>query len=185
MMRMTLTFCLTAATLLAQGPGGPGVRRARAGQPGRQAMAQAVPRNPDALKETLGLSDTQVQQLRDLRKQQFEAARPSLEQAREKRQALAEAMRSENPDPAKVGQLMVEMKQLRQSMGGRRGELQSKAQAILTPEQQTKLQSLREAQRMMPAMRQAMALGLIAPPEGAARFRNRGAAPMRPRTRQQ
>src|SRR5262245_60961559 len=137
MMRMTLTLCLVAGTLMAQGPGGPGVRRAWAGQPGRPGMAA----NSDALKEALGLSDAQVQQLRDLRKQQFEAARPSFEQAREKRQQLAEAMRAENPDPTKVGQLMVELKRLRQSGGGLRDDLQAKARAILTPEQQTKLQS--------------------------------------------
>ncbi len=185
MMRLTLTLCLVAGTLMAQGPGGPGPRRAWAGQPGRQAMAA----NADALKDALGLSDAQVQQLRDLRKQEFEAARPAMQQARDKRQALAEAMKSDNPDPAKIGQMMLEMKQLRQSMGSQRSDLQAKARAILTPDQQTKLQSLQDVQARVPALRQAMALGLIAPPAGAgpggagATFRYRG--PARPRTQQQ
>jgi Spy/CpxP family protein refolding chaperone len=119
----------------------------------------------DALKEAVGLTDAQAQQLRDLRKQQFQAAKPTFEQLRDKRQALAEAMKAEDPNPAQVGQLMVDMKKLGQTMRATQTENRAKAQEILTPEQKGKLQELQQAGRKGMAARQAMAAGLLAPPE--------------------
>jgi Spy/CpxP family protein refolding chaperone len=133
----------------------------------------------DALKSALGLTDTQVQQLRDLRKQQADAAKPTLDAIRAKRQSLAEAMKSATPDSAQVGQLMVDIRKLGDSLKGTRDEREAKALAILTPDQKTKLTALREAQKLMPAVAQATALGLLEPPQGVAAERMRGAMAQR------
>jgi Spy/CpxP family protein refolding chaperone len=90
------------------------------------------------------------------------------EQMRGKSQALRDAMTAPNPDPAQVGQMMVELKGLREQMRAARSGLNEKALAVLTPDQKTKLTTLSEANKAAPAARQAMALGLLAPPEGSA-----------------
>lgn len=138
--------------------------RMAAGRPGPGPAAMAL--DPDALKQTLGLSDAQVEQLRGLRREQAQAARPQLEQMKEKQRALAEAMKADNPDPAVVGRLMVELKQARTAARPERAALREKALAVLTPDQKAKLAELEKALTLMPAARQAAALGLIAMPEG-------------------
>lgn len=157
--------------LLAQGPGfGPG--------PG---AAAGTPPAPTALKEFLGLTDTQVQQLIDLRKSLPDVMKPFAGQIREKQQALREEMQKTNPDPAKVGQLMVEMKQVRENMRAAREKQDEQAKALLTPDQKTKLAQLEAAQKLAPAIRQGVGLGLLDGPAGAGARRGDGAGPaMRP-----
>lgn len=175
MKRMISMAILTATVLLAQGPGGPGPRgRQFAG--GKQAGAG--PARIGAVREALDLTDSQVQQLRDLRKSQMEALKPTFEQMRTKQEALKKEMDTDNPNPATVGQLTVELKALRKSIADGQAERVSKAQAILTPEQQDKLKGLKDARGRMPAVQQAMVLGLLAPPEGAGAQMMRGGAGM-------
>ncbi|MBI4893805.1 MAG: periplasmic heavy metal sensor [Acidobacteria bacterium] len=162
-MRWKLLVVMTlGAAVFGQGFGAGYGPRAQAP---RQRMARvAGMRSMDSLKAALSLSDVQVQQLRDLRREQFQAARPSLEQMREKRRTLGELMRSENPDPGQVGQLMVESKKLRDSVKTAGADYRAKAQSLLTPDQKTKLMEMEKAGRSG-AMRQAAAAGLLAPPE--------------------
>lgn len=162
---------MMAAGLFAQAPAGKAARGA--GERGARGM--------EALKASIGLTDAQAQQLRELRKQQVEAVRPGLQQIREKRQALAEAMRGDNPDPVQVGRLMVEEKKLRQTIREGQTGYREKAQAVLTPEQKTKLQELQQAGRRAGAVRQARAAGLLELPERAERGAARGRAPLRGR----
>lgn len=153
--------------LLAQGPGfglGPGA-------------AAGTPPAPTALKEFLGLTDTQVQQLIGLRKSLPDVMKPFAEQIREKQQALREEMQKTNPDPAKVGQLMVEVKQIREKMQAAREKLDDQAKALLTPAQKTKLAQLEAAQKLAPAIRQGVGLGLLDGPAGEGARRGDGAGP--------
>lgn len=159
----TLAF---SGVLLAQGPGfglGP--------QLGELAR---TPPAPTALKEFLGLTDAQVQQLTTLRRTLPDVMRPFAEQLREREQALREEMQKSNPDPARVGRLMVEMKQIRDNMQTARQRLDDQAKALLTPEQRTKLAQLEAAQKLAPAIRQGIGLGLL---DGGAEARPGGAGP--------
>jgi Spy/CpxP family protein refolding chaperone len=140
------------------GPGGPGG--------GMGMMAQGgVAGSPDALKEYLALTDSQVTQLKELRTKRFEAAKPIMEQIRTKSQELRTLLDSANPDPAKVGQLTVEIKNLREQLKNLRTSDQDSALAILTPEQRTKLKALEDALKLMPAAHQAVGLGLLEAPQ--------------------
>lgn len=114
-----------------------------------------------ALKEYLGLTDAQVQQIREVTKQQMEGVKPLADQMREKGNALRDEMKKESPDQAKVGQLTVELKNLREQMKSKRAARGDSISAILTPEQRAKLKTLGEAAKLGPAARQAGALGLI------------------------
>ncbi len=117
----------------------------------------------DALKQALDLTDAQSQQIRDIARQQSESVKPIADQMREKGNALREEMKKESPDQAKVGQLSVDLKNLREQLKSKRAERGDSISAVLTPEQREKLKKLEEAAKLMPAVRQAAALGLIQP----------------------
>lgn len=158
---------VAAAPLGAQGWAGPRGGRAWGAGPGWAAAAQNPPARA-ALKEALGLSDQQMQQLLDLRKETAGDNRAVVEQIRSKRQELAALMQSANPDPAKAGQLLVDIKKLEDQRKARVEEFRTRALALLTAEQKQKLADLEKALTLTPAARQAAGLGLIAPPQRGA-----------------
>lgn len=90
-------------------------------------------------------------------------------------------MQASNPDAAKVGQLTVELKQLREKALAERLGFSDKARAVLTADQQAKLKALEEAAKLGTAARQAAAVGLITPPLPAAL--EEGQLPPAPRLR--
>lgn len=151
MMKSLFAALAFTGILLAQGPGmgqGP-------------VPAAGAPAAAAALKEFLGLTDAQVQQLIDLRRTLPDVMRPFNEQLRTAQQALRAEMDKTNPDPAVVGRLMVESKRIRERMEAAREKLDDQAKALLTPEQRTKLAQLVAAQRLAPAIRQGERLGLL------------------------
>lgn len=148
---MLMTLAL-AGLSLAQGPGA--------------GLRAGTPPAPDALKAFLGLTDAQVQQLTELRRSHPEAMKPYAEQLQTKAQALREEMLKANPDAAKVGQLMVEMKAIREQMRAERVKLNDQAKALLTEAQKAKLAELEKAMELAPAIRQAIGLRLLNGPEG-------------------
>ncbi len=117
----------------------------------------------DALKQTLNLTDAQLQQIREITRQQMESVKPIAQQMREKGMAIREEMKKQSPDQAKVGQLTVELKDLREQLKSKRAARGDSISAVLTPEQREKLKSLEEAAKLGPAVRQAAVLGLIDP----------------------
>jgi Spy/CpxP family protein refolding chaperone len=143
--RMMIAGILGAGLIFAQ-PGAKGLRRGG---------------NPHALQQALNLTDAQVQQIKDLTRQQMEGVKPIADQMREKGAALREEMKKDTPDQMKVGQLTVDLKNLREQLKSRRTARGDSISALLTPEQREKLKTLEEAARLGPAARQAAALGLI------------------------
>jgi Spy/CpxP family protein refolding chaperone len=139
---------------------------------GFRARPAQAPAAGKALQEQLQLSDQQMTQLRDLRKQQFEAMKPQLQQLRTAAQSLRDLTQSANPDAAAVGKQTLEVKNLREQIRAGREDLDKKSRAILTPQQLEKLKDLEAAMKMFAAARQAQALGLIEGPAGD------GAGPM-------
>jgi Spy/CpxP family protein refolding chaperone len=147
----TLTFSLAA---LAQPAGG---RRGPMGPGGRTDHI-------DQLKTYLSLTDAQVETLRSAQQQQREAMRASFTELRAKQKALRAQTQSGTSDPAAVGQLMLDMQATRAKMRAARQEVNDQLAASLTPEQKAKLQTLKDAAKLGPAVREAMRLGLIEPP---------------------
>jgi Spy/CpxP family protein refolding chaperone len=163
MKRMMIVFTLAAMSVFAQGPGFGGPRGEGRGQRLEQATF-------DALKTYLTLTDAQVTQLKAVLQKQAEANKPVMEQIRAKQQQIAEEMKKDAPSPTVVGNLMVEVKKLRDSIRDKSGATSTDALAVLTPAQQTKLKELEAAQKAVPAVHQAELLGLLARPEPPAGF---------------
>jgi Spy/CpxP family protein refolding chaperone len=164
---------LAAVTLLAQ-YGAPSERTSPAAlkpHPGQQAGAL------ESLRAYLSLSDSQVEQLRSLSKQNRAATKATSDKLCSNRITLLALMNSSaESDQAKADRLVVESTGLRKKMRASLQELAEQAEAILTPGQQQKFAALAstvQAQqaaspRTMPAawpmIFAAAELGLIASP---------------------
>lgn len=167
MRNLMISMVLCSGLLLAQGPMGRGMGQ-RGGMRGPGPMAQGTGQGQagaTALKTYLGLTDAQVEQMQTLRKQRAEAMQPEAAALRAKAQELRQLMQTSNPDPAKVGALTVELKQLREKATAARSSVDDQIKAVLTADQQAKLKDLEAAAKLGPAVRQAIGAGLIEAPQ--------------------
>lgn len=129
-------------------------------------LAQTPAPDVNDLKTFLGLTDTQVTQLRDLRVQEREALRSVAQQIAEKHRALREALQAGSTDAMSLGQLLVDIQNLRKQVQATNENYRNQALALLTADQKAKLAQLEAAAKLAPAIRQATALNLLAPPAG-------------------
>lgn len=175
MRNILIYLTIFSGLLMAQGP--MGWRRGPAPNgmgPQRAAMAERMgsqgPGGMQALKDHLGLTDAQVEQIRNLRSQEAANMQAQAAAVRAKAVELRQLVQSASPDAAKVGALTLELKQLREKMAASRSALSDKAKAVLSSDQVAKLKGLEEAMKLGPAARQAVGLGLVDAPvaEGVA-----------------
>jgi protein CpxP len=141
--RWVIAGTMAAGMALAQGPGGPGGFRGRTGGPGGPGgdPAQFAQRRLDRLATLLDLTDTQKTQAQAI----FDAASQA-------RQALSDQLRAARTalqDAANTGKSDAEIDRLAAALGTLEGQLaaidtkaQAKFQALLTPDQKNKLQTL-------------------------------------------
>lgn len=130
-------------------------------QPPRGPMPE-----PKALMEYLGLTSDQITRLNAANREQMTSMRPAFEQAREKQQALRLLMENANPDPAAVGRAVIEAHQLRTRAADSARQAKETALAVLTADQRAKLAELEKAQKLQPAIGEAMRFHLLAPAFG-------------------
>jgi len=135
------------------GPGGPG------------GMTFAIQGGGvDALKAYLGLTDAQVQSLTSIQQQQQQAVKGVFEQIQTKETSLHDLLDKGGADAATIGKLMLDIDTLRKQAHTAGGASGDEVKALLTADQKTKLAALAEAAQVMPAVHEAMMLGLVAPP---------------------
>jgi len=139
----------------------------------------------EALQAALDISAEQAQALaqfaREQRRSAFETLRNEgvMEQLRANRQAMRELRENGSTDPEAYGKLVLASQELRARM--REVRIASR-QAVVDYVSTTlgrgpQLADLEEAAKQAPAVREATALGLLIPPEGARRGRRGGAQP--------
>jgi LTXXQ motif family protein len=164
---MKTTWLMTlalAAGLAAQPPEGRGPGRHRFGA-GAPPEGEARVMNYTALKETLALSDDQVDKLRQLQKSQRTALAPLAKQMGEKQRALHQAMR--DGSTAESGKAaLAEIETLRKQMSTARAANRTQAVALLNPAQKQKLQALQDAAKLMRSVHEAAMLDLVEAPAG-------------------
>jgi Spy/CpxP family protein refolding chaperone len=144
----------------AQGRGGPGM-------PGPMGPPPGPPRL-DAIREYLGLTDDQIQQIQRVRQDAIESNRTVAEPLREKERNLRALVESGTADAAAAGGLTLEIEALRTRMRDLADTVQQNVLALLSAEQLTRLGALQEAAKLRPAVDQASGLGLLGqgPPQG-------------------
>jgi len=149
----TVSFAVllaAAAVFAQQGPAAGGPHR---------GMVQT-----DQIKAFLNLSDQQLQDLTGIQTSFREAARPLMQQMRDKGQTLRQTL--EQDPKADVTQLKADMASLRSQVKDLRAQYQAQAQRVLTDEQKTSLATLQKALELMPTVHQAIGLNLLEGPEG-------------------
>ena len=150
-----VTFPLAAllcGTMLAQVPPFEGGER-RGGLRGEQ------------LKNLLELTDEQIDGLKGLRRSSRESLMSTLQEMRQKRGELRDAMEQEAPDSALVGELTIALKALREQIKAQRDEQREQALALLTPSQIEALDGLKQAMDLELAAHQAVRMNLLEGPD--------------------
>ena len=123
------------------------------------ALAAQVP----DLKTVLSLSDTQVQALVGIQQQKPQVLQPLLQQIQQDEQNLQQLL-ANNPDPAAVGRLFIEINAIKQHIQQVLSNFQQQSLSILRPDQRMQVQSLADVLRLQVAAQQAVGLGLLSPP---------------------
>ena len=115
----------------------------------------------------MNITDAQIQSLKQIGEQTRTTVQPLMKQIAEKSKALADLRKSGSTDSAAIGKLVVDIDALQKQVKDARDNARTGALGVLTADQKTKLAALEAAAKLLPAIRQAEALGLIDPPQGA------------------
>ena len=115
----------------------------------------------DAIQEALDLTDEQVTALQENGKALRESMRAVMEGTKETREALRTEMQLESPNPAIVGQYMIDLKNVRDEVKALRDASRESALTVLTDEQKATLAELEAAAERAPVAMQARGLNLL------------------------
>src|SRR5262245_32106372 len=120
----------------------------------------------EELKENLGLTTFQVEQLVAILQEKATALQETYKQIAQKESELYSLLNSGSQDVNRIGQLTLDIHNLRTQPPLSNNEYRQRALAILTPDQKTKLAILEQALRLNPPAYQAVTLNLIDGPPG-------------------
>jgi Spy/CpxP family protein refolding chaperone len=109
----------------------------------------------------LGLAPDQVHAWADLLQAREAAVRPLAEQVHAREESLRHFLESPQPDPMAVGALVLEIRGLHQEIGRIAERTRFAMQQILTADQHERLERLRQAAQVCPAVPPLQALGLL------------------------
>jgi plasmid stability protein len=118
-----------------------------------------------AAQTRLSLTDSQRQNLSNMRQQHRQSTEASMREIRGKELALREQIRAGNTDAATLGRMLIDLEASRKQVAASRKTLREQMVLSLTAEQQTRLKSLEDARNLAPAIREAESLGLLDTPE--------------------
>jgi hypothetical protein len=121
--------------------------------------------NYQDLKAYLNLSDTQVQALIAVQKTQQEASLAIYKEIADKQTQLNNLLKTDAPDPFQVGQLTVDINNLRKKLPLSGDPYHTNALNVLTADQKTRLAGLVSALQLQPAANEAVNLNLIDRPK--------------------
>ncbi len=120
-----------------------------------------IPAPNTALMQYLGLSDAQMQALQDVQKNRNAANQAIYKQMGDKQTAINSLIASGSNDALQVGQLTLDINNLRKQLLTSGAPFRDQALAVLTPDQKNKLTGLTNALQLQPAAYQAINLNLI------------------------
>ena len=128
------------------------------------AVAQPSPGEPHPLHVVamaLTLSEDQIQNFADVLQDRIRAIQPLAEKAHARHEEIAKALDTPDADPAAVGKLLIEIRQLQQQIAVVNAEAAARFEEVLTTEQRERLGHLREAARVCPILPAFQAVGLL------------------------
>jgi Spy/CpxP family protein refolding chaperone len=114
-----------------------------------------------AVKQYLNLSDSQLQALEDVQKNRAAADQAIYKQISDKQMAINNLLASGSNDALQVGQLTLDINNLRKQVRTSSAQFRDPALAVLTPDQKSRLPGLTSAMQLQPTASQAVSLDLI------------------------
>lgn len=135
-----MALAIAVPFAIAQSKDGGRHAEGRHGMRGGDRMAGAFFRNLD-------LTDAQKTQMKQIRESHGQTLRPLMEQIRTKRQELRQASKGGTFDEALVAQKLTEIAPLEAKLMGEEFRTHQEMLSVLTPEQKTKLDQLRDQQK--------------------------------------
>lgn len=127
----------------------------------------------EAIKNILDLTDSQAEQLVDLRRSHLEQVHALRIQIRELQQQKADLLNSSDPNPAQVGAIVIQQRDLHQQVQAANQSYREAALVLLTLTQQETVAQIQEALRLAPQARPLAAFGLVQVPGRQHRLRRR------------
>ena len=133
------------------------------------AAAWSQPAQPPIteLQNYLSLTDSQVQALQTIQTQLRTSTASLRQQIAQKEQTLRTDLSAGNSSAVTLGQLLLDIQTLQKQITQAQTASQTQAAAVLNAAQKTKLQTVVDASKLQPQIRQAEMLDLIVPPQGA------------------
>ena len=125
------------------------------------AFAQQTPDAPQIVASVLSLSDDQVHARGEMLHARQAAVQPLAEQLQAREQALGQMLQSAQPDPAALGRLLLEVKSIHEQVAHVSAGAASQFEQVLDPDQQQRLEQIRAAAQVCPAVPAFQAVGLI------------------------
>jgi Spy/CpxP family protein refolding chaperone len=112
------------------------------------------------LKDFLGLSDAQLQQLHTLTDARNQAAQQLQQNAADAQRALGTALGTATPDPTAVGSALLALNAVQKQLGEIQKAFQSGFDGLLTPDQKTRFRGLGALEASLQALGALHGLGL-------------------------
>ena len=125
----------------------------------------------EAVQRILELTDSQAQELANLRQSHLEQMHALRMQIRELEQQKAELLSSDNPDAGQVGAIVIQQFGLQQQVQAANQSYHEAARTVLTQEQQEKVAQIQQAVLLARQGGPLAAFGLIHPPHRHYSFR--------------
>ena len=138
---------LAAVGMAAEGGRGFGGREGWAHGGGRHGFGMGL--------RELNLTDDQKAELKQIHEQQKQAMQPLMEQHRQLRDQIEQSLSSGKPDAARIGQLEIQLFNLRSQFKAQHEKMQQSFLNVLTPEQKAQWEKVRaERKQRMEERRQ-------------------------------
>jgi Spy/CpxP family protein refolding chaperone len=109
----------------------------------------------------LGLSDGQVQAWITILQAREAAMQPLAAQVGQHQELLGHLLQSPTPDPATVGQVLIETRALEQQVGAIQQQAAAQFEQLLNSDQQQRLESIRQASQVCQVVPAFQAVGLL------------------------
>jgi hypothetical protein len=120
-----------------------------------------IPAPSTALMQYLGLSATQLQALQDVQKSRTAADQATYKQISDKQMTINNLIAAGSNDALQIGQLTLDINNLRKQLLTSGAPFRDQALAVLTPDQKNKLAGLTNALQLQSAAYQAINMNLI------------------------
>lgn len=128
------------------------------------SVAPAFAQQPDPMAvvaHVLELSPDQITAWSQILHSRQEAIQPMAQQAQAREQTIGQAFASGHPDAVVVGQALVELHALQEQIGAVNAQSLQQFAQILTPDQQQRLNDIRNAAQVCPIVPAFQATGLL------------------------